>query len=151
MFFYILALFVIGTILLLGVKYIGKIIEQTKHVDLVAFKTSLTDDTDVLVSKYGSWKKATYTVPSGVKKVCFFTVDDKKRTCLPELDLLMCDAWESGTQNVMTEPWSETPINLTKMRVNSPNGYLCFDSSDTKVTIKITGTGNGVMISDPNT
>ena len=114
MFFYILALFVIGTMLLLGIKYIGKIVKQVESVDLVEFKTSLQNDVDVLVTKYGSWKKAAYTVPKEVKKVCFFTIDAYKNGCpsLPDLDVVMCDAWQSGTQNVMTVPFVlESPIN----------------------------------------
>lgn len=151
MFFYILALFVIGTMLLMGIKYIGKIVKQVEAVDLVEFKTSLQNDVDVLVTKYGSWKKVTYVVPKEVKKVCFFTIDAYKNGCpsLPDLDNIMCDAWQSGTQNVMTVPFVlESPINLTKMIVDDTNGYKCFEVTDRKITLKITGIGNGVKISE---
>ena len=150
MFFYILAIFVIGTILLLGIKYVGKIVTQVDTIDLVEFKTGLIDDTDTMMTKYGSWEKNTYTVPKGVKQVCFFTVaDDITPSCPGSIDLLMCDAWKSSTQNVMTNPWSDTSINLTQMRVDSPANYLCFDAVDRKITIRVTGKGNGVLISKP--
>ena len=152
MFFYILALFVIGTILLIGIKYVIKITEQVESIDLVEFKTSLTTDVDVMVTKYGSWKKKTYTVPQGVKTVCFFTIDKYPNSCssLPNLDPVMCDAWQSGTQNVMTIPFViDSSINLIKMEVKDPKGYQCFGVTDKKITIKLTGIGNGVRISEP--
>jgi hypothetical protein len=153
MFFYILALFIIGTILLLGIKYVGKILDQVETIDLVEFKTSLIDDTDIMMTKYGSWERNTYSVPKGVKTVCFFTIKDGiNPSCLGSLDLLMCDAWKSGTQNVMTNPWSDTSINLTRMEVDkndAPANYLCFDAIDGKITIKMTGKGNGVLVSKP--
>ncbi|MFH1439785.1 MAG: hypothetical protein ABIG89_04410 [Candidatus Woesearchaeota archaeon] len=153
MLFYILAIFVIGMILLLGVKYIGKLLKQVETIDLVEFKTSLQDDTDVMVTKYGSWKVKTYVVPKELKKVCFFTADKYKSGCidLPDLDPVMCDAWQSGSQNVMTVPFVlESPINLTKMIVDKdiPQGYKCFAVSDRKLSVKMTGIGNGVMISE---
>ena len=151
-FFYILALFVIGMILFLGVKYIGKLVTQIETIDLVDFKTSLQDDTDIMSSKYGSWKIKTYVVPKGIKKVCFFTTAKHSSACnnMADLDMVMCDAWKDGAQNVMTVPFVlESPINLEKMEVDNPKGYYCFEVADKRIDVKLTGKGNGVVISAP--
>lgn len=153
MFFYILALFIIGAILVIGVKYILGLVKQTEAIDLVDFKTSLQEDADVMSTKYGSWEKQTYIVPKEVKKVCFFTSGNYKQGCngLPDMDPIMCDAWQSGSQNVMTVPFVlDSPINLSKMKVDDAlNGYRCFDVTSRTLKIKMTGIGNGVMISEP--
>ena len=154
-FFYILALFIIGSILLLGVKYVGKLLTQVEQIDLVEFKTSLQDDVDIMSTKYGSWKKKAYVVPKDIKKVCFFTIDKYSPACNnhEDLDLIMCDAWKDGVQNVMTVPFVlETPINLSRMEMDNsefPKGFNCFDAVSKRIEIKITGKGNGVVISSP--
>ena len=150
MFYYILALFIIGSMLLLGVKYIYKITSEIETIDLLEFKTGIQTDVDEMSSKYGSWEKRTYPVPKGAEKVCFFTIGKYKETCANELDFVVCDAWESGSSNVMTLPFVlDTPINLSKMEVKDDKGYKCFEVIDRKITLKLTGKGNGVIISEP--
>ncbi|MBT4824851.1 hypothetical protein HN695_01215 [Candidatus Woesearchaeota archaeon] len=153
-FFYILAIFIIGTILLLGVKYVGKIMDQLHTVDLVTFKTSLEDDSEVMAVKYGSWEKKDYIVPKDIKKMCFFTIDpiySNKCDQYEELDPLMCDLWQSGQENVIAVPFMEleSGINLTNMEVKNIAGYHCFAVAEKRISIKITGKGNGVIVSEP--
>lgn len=156
LFFYLLALFIIGATLIIGVKYIVKIRGQVQNIDLVEFKTSLEDDAEMLSTKYGSWREKSYFVPQGVKQVCFFEIDSnlQKKVCTPQpiepLDYVMCDAWQTGAQNVMTIPFVlETPINLTNIKIKDEKGFKCFNVVDNKITVVMTGLGNGVQISEP--
>jgi len=157
LFFYLIALFVIGATLILGVNYIVKLTKQVDAIDIVKFKVALEDDSEMLSTKYGSWREKSYHVPKEIKEVCFFDIDSKKRQQIcsqltEPLTPIMCDAWTSGTQNVMTVPFVlDTTINLTGIKITDTNGFHCFTVRDNTITVILTGLGNGVQISDPIT
>ena len=70
-FFFILAIVIIGLLLLFGVKYIMELGTKVNQIDLVRFKTDLEGYANDIRAVYGKWKKIEMNVPSGIDKVCF--------------------------------------------------------------------------------
>ena len=70
-FFFILAIVIIGLLLLFGVKYIMELGSKVNQIELVQFKTDLENSAEEYRPVYGKWKKLTFSVPVGILKVCF--------------------------------------------------------------------------------
>lgn len=164
MFTYILSIIIIGLILLFGIRYIIKLQQDIKTIDLVKFKTQVETVAGSYAYQYGSWVKQEFSVPSEVKQVCFFDVEKAGGSSGSKIcggsaqdpneiqkQPLLCDGWSAGkdsTQNVMTVPFvTETPIHIGKIEVDNAIGYKCFKVTAGKFTATITGLGDGVKIS----
>ena len=68
-FIYILTLFVIGIILLLGVNYISTIKDKISTTELLVFKNKLASDVRSIGQDYGTFKKVSYSLP-GSAELC---------------------------------------------------------------------------------
>ncbi len=161
-FFFILAIVIIGLLLLFGVKYIMELGTKVNQIDIVLFKTDLESYANEIRPVYGKWKKLEIDVPAGIEKVCFvqhetFTesplYQQQEGICLKEdadYNFLMCNAWqEDSTRNVYTDPFDELDvgINLGAIDVGDANtNYLCIDASSHFIRIKMTGEGDRVVI-----
>ena len=64
----------------------------------------------------------------------------------------MCQAWQDDTtRNVYTDPFDQLDvgINLGAMEVGtSDQDYLCVDTSASRLKIKMTGTGDRVLLEE---
>ncbi len=169
MFTYILGIIIIGLLLFLGVRYIMKIHNDIGKIDLLSFKTSLETTAKQYSTKYGSWTELELTVPNEVKTVCFFDISkavtdkamntklcggsgiDEGSSELPDQTKVieLCDAWQkSASSNVMTIPFvTDSPIFIPNLKVDSKAGYLCKQVVAGKITVTVTGLGNGVKVS----
>ena len=160
-FFFILAIIIIGLILLFGVKYIMELGTKVSQIDLVQFKTDLEGYADEIRPVYGKWKKIELTIPAGIDRVCFVqfptTADPfyikEQGICQKEsadYDFLMCQAWQDDTtRNVYTDPFDELDISidLGAMDVgDADTNYLCIDTSSNILKIKMTGRGDHVLV-----
>lgn len=166
MFTYVLGIIIIGLILLFGIKYIVKLQQDIKTIDLVKFKTQVETVAGSYAYQYGSWVEQEFSVPNEVKYVCFFDLEKSGGSGSSKIcggsgspqdpnDIqkqpLLCDGWSAGkdsTQNVMTVPFvTETPIHIGKIEVDNTIGYKCFKVTAGKFIATITGLGDGVKIS----
>lgn len=166
MFIYLLAIFIIGLLLLFGVKSILQLFKQADDIDFLTFKTEIEAASQRIASNYGKWEKLTFTLSSHVEKICFVQhkaypeaaifYKDQEGLCLaqhPDYDFLVCDAWKEGVlYNVYPLPFSDFQagegIYLGELEVRNNQGkhYLCMPVSNGKITIKLVGQGNHVIV-----
>lgn len=170
-FYFILAIIVIGLLLLFGVRYIMELGEKVEQIDLVRFKTDLEGYAQEIAPVYGKWQKLELAVPSGIEKVCFvqlerFDVEEYKTELLykklqalctkghEDYNFLMCQAWQDDpSRNVYTEPFDTLAIGiyLGPLEVEGAEEeqyYLCVDTTDHYLHIKMTGYGDRVLIEE---
>lgn len=163
-FFFILAIVIIGLLLLFGVKYIMELGSKVNQIELVQFKTDLENYADEYRPVYGKWQKLTLNVPAGILKVCFVQQEtftnaaiyhEQEGLCQKEhedYNLFMCNAWQDDTsRNVYTDPFDELEvgIDMGAIEVGTVNqNYLCVDTSDHILQIKMTGFGDRVLVEE---
>lgn len=167
-FFFILAILIIGLLLLFGVKYIMELGNKVNQIELVQFKTDLESSADEIRPVYGKWRKLELSVPQGVEAVCFVQHDtysaaplyiQQQGLCLEgndEYNFLMCNAWQDDpSRNVYTDPFDELEIGIfiegLEVRQTTAMGdvyYLCTDTSSGVLQVKMTGKGDRVFIEE---
>lgn len=161
-FFFILAIVIIGLLLLFGVKYIMELGTKVNQIDVLRFKTDIEGYAKEIGPVYGKWQKIELDVPGGIDKICFvqhetFTESplyiQQEGICTKgheDYDLLMCSAWqEDSSRNVFTKPFDELDlgIDLGALEVGSSyEQYLCFDTTSGFLKIKMTGKGDRVLL-----
>lgn len=161
-FSFILAILVIGLLLLFGVKYIIELGNRVSQIDLVIFKIDIERYADEIRPVYGKWKKIEMNIPAGINMVCFVeheTFTESPLYILQEgictkghedYNMLMCAAWQDDlTRNVYTKPFDELEvgIDIGSLEVGSVDEhYLCFDTSNNILKIKMTGKGDRVLL-----
>ncbi len=162
-FFFILAIIIIGLLLLFGVKYIMELGTKVNQIDLVQFKVDLEGYADEIRPVYGKWKKIELFVNTGIERVCFvqhetFTakllnIQQEEGICIKghkDYNLLMCNAWiDDSSRNVFTDPFDKLDIgiNLGTMEVgDADTNYLCIDTTTNILKIKMTGKGDRVLV-----
>ncbi len=166
-FFFILAIFIIGLLLLFGVKYILELGTKINQIEIVQFKTTLEGYADDVRPVYGTWRKLEIEIPSGIDKICFVqhsTFTSRPLTAIviqqqglckqdnEDYNFLMCQEWQSNTTgNVYTDPFHEleTGIDLGPIEVgDADTDYLCIDTSSHTLKIKMTGKGDRTLIEE---
>ncbi len=163
-FFFILAIVIIGLLLLFGVKYIMELGTKVNQIDLVRFKTDLEGYANDIRPVYGKWKKIEMDVPSGIDKVCFVQLEtftdaplyqQQEGICQNDsldYNFLMCQAWQDDTtRNVYTDPFDELDlgVDLGAMEVGTADeNYLCVDTTSNILKIKMTGKGDRVLVEE---
>ncbi len=173
-FYFILAIIVMGLLLLFGVRYIMELGEKVEQIDLVRFKTDLEGYAKQIAPVYGKWRKLEQlAVPSGIDRICFvqlerFDVEELKTELLykqqkglctkghEDYDFLMCQAWQDdATRNVYTDPFDELaigiflgPLEVKGKDAEEEQYYLCIDTTDHYLRIKMTGYGDRVLIEE---
>ena len=171
-FFFILAILIIGLLLLFGVKYIMELGNKVNQIELVQFKTDLESSADEIRPVYAKWRKLELSVPQGVENVCFVQHDtytaeglltylsiQQQGLCLEnneDYDFLMCNAWQDDqSRNVYTDPFDELDIGIyiegleVRQLVNGQDVYyLCTDTSSGVLKVKMTGKGDRIFIEE---
>ncbi|MBI4896135.1 MAG: hypothetical protein HY832_01150 [Candidatus Aenigmarchaeota archaeon] len=166
-FFFILAIVIIGLLLLFGVKYIMELGTKINQIDVVQFKTDLEGYANDIRPVYGKWKKIEMNVPAGIDHVCFvqmetftarqLTAIDKRQEGLcqkdsPDYNFNICQAWQDdSTQNVYVEPFVKLDVGITlgAMEVGTADeDYLCIDTSAHILNIRMTGKGDRVLVEE---
>ncbi len=161
-FFFILAIIIIGLLLLFGVRYIIELGSKIDQIDIVRFKTSLEGYADEITPVYGRWKKVEIDVPTGINEVCFVQHDTFSemplyktqqglcKTNNEDYNFLICQGWQSdSSRNVYTDPFDklDVGIDLGSISVGSVNDYyLCIDTTEHHMKIKMTGYGDYLLI-----
>ena len=163
-FFFILAIIIIGLLLLFGVKSIMELGGKVEQIDLVRFKIDLESYAEEIGPVYGRWKKLEIDVPAGIERVCFVQYDDPEgdvwykqyqglcKNDNEDYNFLMCQAWQDDeSRNVYTEPFDKLDIgiNLGNIEVGGVDDYyLCVDTSEHYMKIKMTGKGDKLLIEE---
>ena len=163
-FFFILAIVIIGLLLLFGVKYIMELGSKVNQIEVVQFKTDLEGYADEYRPVYGKWKKLTLSVPVGILKVCFVQHETFGAASIyhqteglcqkdhEDYNLFMCNAWQDDTsRNVYTDPFDELEVGIDLVAIEvgtADQNYLCIDTTDHVLQIKMTGFGDRALIEE---
>ena len=161
---YIIATVIIVLLFLLviTIRYIS-IIGPTpnEQMSVVQFKIDMKNVFDKVRPNYMSKIRENFSVPDGIKNICFVDQElvkdkkiDKNTTGLCNKDVnngidynaLMCDAWDgSAAENVFCEPPLNTPIYVGKIKIND-TGYKCFNAVSGQFDVELIGLGDSVKI-----
>lgn len=167
-FYFILAIIVIGLLLLFGVRYIMELGEKVEQIDLVRFKIDLEGYAQEIAPVYGKWQKLELAVPSGIEKVCFVQLEtfsgmslykQQQGLCTKgheDYNFLMCQAWQDDSgRNVYTDPFDELeigiylgPLEVSGEDIDDEQYYLCAGTTDHYLHIKMIGYGDRVLIEE---
>jgi hypothetical protein len=156
-FVYILTIIIVGLILLFGIKYISKILDQHEKLELIEFKSNI-ENSFSKTKCFECHTVTTFSVPKKIKKVCFLDVktsDTQKDTTSicdksnsSTYNFYICDAWKTQgfNMNVLTYPMLDTPINVGLINLEN-QAALCFDTSKNKaLTLNLTGEGDKILV-----
>jgi len=150
-FIYIFAAVLAVSIMLYGYRMIKGFGQRTEQIALVRFKTDLESEIRTIASDYGSVKKVELTLPSRYTKVCFVDfskpigVIESSKTCTPgnpDFNPLGCDAWKDQTQNIFLVPWTDFVIKTEKIEITEPDGALCIQTINNRITLRLEGLGD---------
>jgi hypothetical protein len=154
-FFYIMAIIVIGLLLFLGVKWIMGIIENMNIIKMNQFRMGLVNTFDGQRKlPYNSHQKVSIQdVPGSIKKVCF--VEKKQGVNHGTTGLCtmgnadynpeMCMLWgsEDPVNTYFTEPLQM--INVGNIQIDG-DGYICMNITNSQLSIKLVSMGDSVKI-----
>ena len=169
MFGYLFAIFVIGLLVIFGVKAIMSLMGTVEEVNLLAFKTDMESTAKRISPNFGKWEKVSFELPFEIEKVCFVQhvsykdmsiTKDQEGLCdgsdlnNEDYHYLMCDAWKDvQSTNVFTHPFEALQgggIDLGPIEVfdqtNNPQHYLCVPIVAGKLNLKMTGKGDRILI-----
>lgn len=151
-FVYILGLLIIGLVLLYGYKSINTMRQKSDQIDLLAFKTDIEQEISKMSSDYGSSRLITLKVPSSFKSVCFVDLRKAPSSEMMEIDPLVYESWVDKTANVflikdLAEEFLLIEENSQPIVELDPPGYLCISVKNSRVQIRLEGTGGKALVS----
>jgi hypothetical protein len=153
-FFYIMAIIVIGLLLFLGIKWIIVIIDDITLIDMNKFKMGLVNTFDQQRKlPYNSHQKVSIQgVPGSIKKICFVQKNGLNhqntglcKTGEPDYNPEMCMLWgsEDPANAYFTGPLQM--INVGNIQIDG-DGYICTDIVNSQLSIKLVSMGDSVKI-----
>ncbi|MEM4267619.1 MAG: hypothetical protein QXK37_02200 [Candidatus Woesearchaeota archaeon] len=164
-FFYIMAMIVIGLLMFFGIKWIYGLIEYGSQINVGKFKHDIENEVERIKTCYMCTTKLTFSLPDEVRKICFVEKDNFKQfsgLCYggtasavphPDYDPQMCFLWKSeDDRNVLIDPVDKitTHINLGPIKAGaSDEGYICFNVTNGQFSIKLLGLGDKTQILRP--
>ncbi len=170
MFIYIMTMLLVGLTLYFGMKWILGIWRTSEKIEPVQLKADMEKVFEDYRYSYGQWGIEEFTIPSGIKRVCFvekkingrkagqeFNVDSEGlcNRASEDYDPLMCDSWKTyNSQSVLFDPMQkvDASVNIGNIDVavkGSSQHYLCIPVSDKKISVKLTGIGDAVRVELP--
>ncbi len=162
---YIFTLVLVSIILVYGYNAIVNFRGRASQVSFLKFKNGLTNSMEEMASQYESLKEKAFSLPEGIKKVCFVeTYDALDITAIgasTSVDAILKDSVQTETQpnpgnlikikNIfLIDDTVKNSFNVpVKMMVaNDPvDDVYCLDAVGGRITVKIKGKGDGVEIS----
>jgi len=143
-FIYIMAVIIFAAIMLYGYKAIKNIMEKGNYVEYTNFKKDF-ENTVENSKQYGEVNIKSFSLPPGVSEICIVDIKEPVDTTAP---MLVQDAWQSKTYNVVLLPIKYDNLFVEGIKIDTP-GFLCNHTSAvrSKITLRFEGSGNAVRIS----
>ena len=145
-FIYILTIVVVSFILVYGYNSIQSFKQRAEQVSCLKFKNDLTNAIEMISSEFGSVIRKDLHVCNNYPKVCF--VESIENQVLPSnIDPIIKDSVLSNTgRNVfLVENTAKDSFYAGKISVEPD--LLCIKTVSGKVSLRIEGKGNHVLIS----
>ncbi len=149
-FIYILTIFLIAIIFVFGYNTILNFKKRAEQVSCIKFKTDLQNAIKSITSDFGSVIRKDLQLCGNYKKVCFvesfeaFDVDK-----LPSsIDPIIIDSikYETGKNVFLVEDIAKESFYAGKISVNPD--VLCIKAVDDKISLRLEGKGNYVLLSN---
>lgn len=148
-FIYILTIFLISFILVYGYNAVQNFKERAEKVYCLKFRNDLKSAVDVTLADFGTVKRKDLQLCSGLNEVCFVeTLEDFDRSNpksnVAELDPILRDSISSGTEkNVYLVGGEAFYAGI----VSVDNDVLCIKSINNKISLRLEGKGDHVLLS----
>lgn len=156
-FIYIVSLIVVALVLLYGYESVIYLKDWSDRVTLMNFERRLKTSIEKMSPEYGSYSKLELEAPSGFTYICFIDLSD---TTPSDLDTLFAaipnpnkELIKNSVEEHISDPDNGPQYNvfLTGQQLKSYeiNGVLtseCFEFQNSKLLLRLKGTGNGVEI-----
>jgi len=149
-FVYILTMIIIGLLLILGVKWIGNILEEMRIAELILFKKDMEES---FITGYNDQNAFEIEVSKEIEKICFMEpgkYSELVPLCRegPSYEPMACDDWKDGTAAVVLIPPTDVSIDTMDIEVDSEHHYLCFNNTKKrKLELVMIGLGNRTRVS----
>lgn len=151
-FVYILTMIVIGLLLYFGITWIGDLLATGETIGATQFKVNMENAFSNL--DYGSQRTEDFSVPEGIKRICFLDNTQPKdignsALCLSGSDdyaPLICNLWKDNASAVGFSPAAETQIDIGPVKIGSPY-FICFDTENrNRISLRLTGLGDRIKV-----
>lgn len=153
-FVYIMTLLVMGLLLYFGISWVKGLLEKQQIIELTRFKNNMEATFETIC--YGCSEQINEEVPGIVRRTCFvdtsrtfnYALLDLCKSGTTDYDPLMCNAWMDNASSILFSPPLEIDISIGAIRVDSVNGYLCFNTArNQRVKFTLTGLGTIAKVS----
>ena len=166
-FVYIMAVIVFATVFLFGYKAINQFLEEGEKASFLTFKTDLEKSVGRVATKFDTVvvynSMNPLRVPGKYERICFVEMDvSPPPDCIGLLGAIACDswetsysqssdsddfdAWEKAEANVFLKPHGLLPLKVYKLKVNEPEGFICFHVNG-QLDMRVEGRGSHALIS----
>ena len=150
-FVYMLTIFIVGVILIMGFRYISsskKIIDKSEFLQ---FQNKLASDIKSVGMDYGAFKKIAYAVPENLDEVCFVDLNKKDEALSSKLISFYPLVKDSLASDLNKNVFFIGAAELHSSRIEDIglNHYPfmnCFHQKNGKINIGIEGLGGGYSL-----
>jgi len=149
-FIYLMVIIVVGTLMIIGYKAIGALINKMCDVNLATFKSNLKTSLQ-RNSNYGSSEIKSFTAPCSYDKICFLNITGVNQNLLSEYPSIKSEyGARTGQQMFFIQGKKVIGVNLVVRGLEVKDGFFCINSTGGKFTVKMEGISRGkVLVSDP--
>ncbi|MGM5480991.1 MAG: hypothetical protein ACQESE_01125 [Nanobdellota archaeon] len=159
-FIYLVAIFIIGAIALIGAKSLFGIMDQKEQVDYLTFKENIKNEVEDN-NIYGTINERRFSVPGSMKKICFVDTEtffeglgaELKRNSFnadtgnDEIDFIIQDSVRDGVKaNIfLSDGQTVVPIGYSN-KVQTDKDITCINNTNGYFNIVFKGQGRKTLI-----
>jgi hypothetical protein len=143
---YILAALVFGGVLLFGISSIGGLRQRSAQVDIIEFKTHITDDISSLSKSFRDTKKQTYNLPSGYKELCVVDLKQVKPEDIIGHPLIRDSVDSKAQANVFLLGDKFENFYAKDLAVAEAPFYSCVNAKSGQVEVRMEGHGDSTLV-----
>ena len=150
---YVLSIFIISLIIIMGYKYISSLKNTQQSSSLVIFKNNLKNDILKIKKDYGALSKKEYNLPEGVEEICFV---DKRgnnplfcRGCQKSTDyrdMIEIISNNASSNIFLLDESVKNTFRVENIRIGCC-AFKCFKAGNRKLKLTIEGDGKYALIS----
>jgi len=146
-FVYIMAIIIVSALLLFGYKAIKTFTDKSEDVALLQLKKGLESTVKSISLDYGSVSVKKYSLPSGIKKVCFVhSFPEMPRLSSTSYPLIEDSVNSKVDKNVflLSDSVADS-FSIGPIAASEP--LLCIDAVGIELTVRFEGKGNHAYVS----
>ena len=128
--------------------------ERAKQVDILTLKNEVIKAVEKVSNDYGTVRAPTFNIPAEYTELCFIDIGGSPAAELQADHPLVYEAWEDESANVflikdlVDESFMVGESDQSLIYIEDPR-YICFEIINSRVKIKLEGTGGKAKLSSP--